>query len=426
MGDVDLIAWWRGHPRTVIAAALVVGAASALIVAILASGGSTRSPAAGQRSRTPPVASPPPAATVPPAATPPAPEPPAPGPPAKAAPSGKQFGVSVNVLFNDPSFSPAQIDAQLEAAHAAGADIARSDALWEASEPRAPVGGVHRYDWSFDDRIAGSLAAHGLRWLPIIDYTAPWAQSIAGVDHSPPSSQPDFAAYAGALAARYGPGGTFWTAHPGLAAEPIDTYEIWNEPDIGAFWSPTPDPGAYAQLYLRARDAITAADPGARVLVGGLTSGAHFILAMVAAQPDLLGHIDGVALHAYGATPRGVVRAVHKARRNLQSLGLGAVPLYVTEFGWVTRPPRAESWAPARLRPFYIAGTLATLGHLDCGVAMAVLYTWVTAERNPRSGADWFGIASPDGAATPDTMAFAAGVRAATAPGPAVHVCGQG
>ena len=131
------------------------------------------------------------------------------------APPSQVFGINVNRLFNDLTYTQAHIDAQLAAVRATGATVARSDALWEAAEPHAPAGGRHRYDWSFDDQIAGSLAAHGLTWLPIIDYTAPWAQSVSGQDHSPPRSDADYAAYAGAFAARYGSGGTFWRAHPG-------------------------------------------------------------------------------------------------------------------------------------------------------------------------------------------------------------------
>jgi hypothetical protein len=118
------------------------------------------------------------------------------------APPGQTFGVNVNRLFNDQGTTPAQVAAQLAAVHATGATVARSDAFWEAAEPRAPVAGHHDYDWTFDDGVAGALAAEGLTWLPIIDYTAPWAQSVPGQDHSPPRSDADYAAYAGAFAQR--------------------------------------------------------------------------------------------------------------------------------------------------------------------------------------------------------------------------------
>jgi hypothetical protein len=333
------------------------------------------------------------------------------------APPSQVFGINVNRVFNDLTYNQAQIDTQLAAVKATGATVARSDAFWEAAEPHAPVNGRHRYDWSFDDQVAGSLAAHGLTWLPIIDYTAPWAQSVAGQDHSPPRSLADYAAYAGAFAARYGSGGAFWRAHPDLTPAPVTAIEIWNEPDNPEFWVPDPDAAAYARLYLEARAAIDDANPAIRVLVGGLTNASVFLPAMVRAEPALRGHVDGVALHPYG-NPAVVLARIRGARAALVSVGMGAVPLYVTEFGWTTQPPAAINHAPASRRPADIQAVLQALGHLDCGLAATLLYTWVTPERDATDGQDWYGIADPadPSAATPDTQAFAAGLRAAAAP----------
>jgi hypothetical protein len=336
--------------------------------------------------------------------------------PALAPPPGEAFGVNVNLLFNDFSYSAAQIGGQLAAVRATGATLARSDALWEATEPRAPVDGRHTYDWSFDDQIAGSLAAHGLTWLPILDYSAPWAQSIPGQDHSPPRSDADYADYAGAFAARYGPGGSFWRAHPQLTAEPVTAIEIWNEPDNPEFWEPAPDAAAYAGLYIAARRAIDGADGGIRVIVGGLTNAPVFLPAMVAAQPQLRGHVDGVAVHPYG-TPNTVVARVSAARATLDSLGMAEVPLYVTEFGWTTEPPGALDYAPAAVRDRYIQGTVTALGHLDCGIAATLLYTWVSPQGDAADSQDWYGIADPAGGGlTAATDAFAAGLHAAAQP----------
>ncbi|MGH2895249.1 MAG: hypothetical protein ACRDPM_18555 [Solirubrobacteraceae bacterium] len=337
--------------------------------------------------------------------------------PALPAPTRPAFGINVNRLFNDLTYTQPQIDAQLAAVRASGATVARSDALWGAAEPHAPVDGQHRYDWSFGDQIAGSLAAHGLTWLPIIDYTAPWDESVSGQDHSPPHSDADYAAYAGAFAARYGSGGAFWRAHPGLAPVPVTAIEIWNEPDNPQFWAPGPDAAAYARLYLAARAAIDAANPAIRVLVGGLTNASAFLPEMVRAGVPLRGHVDGVALHPYG-NPAVVLSRVRGARAALVSVGMAAVPLYVTEFGWTTQPAGAVGYAPASLRPADIETVLGALGHLDCGLAAIVLYTWVTPERNATDAQDWYGIANPTNPslATPDTQAFAAGLRAAAAP----------
>jgi hypothetical protein len=380
----------RRAVRGAAAGAVAIAVAVAAIVAIVGASG------APKRHRARPAAP----ATEPRAALP--------------APTGEAFGVNVNRLFNDFTDTPAQIDGQLAAIHAAGATIARTDALWEATEPHAPVAGRHTYAWGFDDEIAGELAAHGLTWLPILDYTAPWAQSTAGLDHSPPRSDADYAAYAGAFAARYGPAGSYWSAHPAVPAQPVTTIEIWNEPDSGYFWAPAPDAAGYAALYLTAREAVDAVDPGIRVLVGGLTDPPAFLAALVAARPELRDHVDGVAIHPYGP-PAVVVAKVRGARSALVGLGMGAVPLYVTEFGWTTRPAGAVDYTPASRRPGEIVATLTALGHLDCGLAASLLYTWVTPERDPSDGQDWYGIADPadPSAPTPDVAAFGAGLRAA-------------
>jgi hypothetical protein len=327
-------------------------------------------------------------------------------------PAARAFGVNVNRLFNDFAYTPGQIGAQLQAVRATGATLVRSDALWEATEPHAPDAGRHRYDWAFDDAIAGALAAHGLTWLPILDYSAPWAQSIPGQDHSPPRGDADYAAYAAAFARRYGADGDFWRAHPQLTPAPVATVEIWNEPDSGQFWTPAPSPAAYATLYLEARSAIDAVDPRIRVIVGGLTDAPAFLPAMVQAQPALRGHVDGVAIHPYG-TPATVLANVRAARATLGALEMGSVPLYVTEFGWTTDPPGALDYVAAGRRPAEIESTLAALGRVGCGVAAALLYTWVTPQRNPADSQDWYGIAQPAGGATAATAAFTTGLRAA-------------
>jgi hypothetical protein len=406
---------------------VVVGAlalAGIAVGAILLSGGGSGHHVPPPSTTTVPGAPTTTSTSTPPATTTTASGPAPAGPAAQPPPARELFGANVNRLFNDRSYSPAAIGGQLAALRATGATVARSDALWELAEPSAPVGGVHRYDWSFDDAIAGSLAAHGLTWLPIIDYSAPWTASLARADHSPPTSASDYASFAAALASRYGPQGTFWRAHPELTATPVDTYEIWNEPDNPTFWRPAPDARRYVELYLRARDAITAVDPQSRVIVGGLTNPVGFVPALLAARPDLRGHLDGVAIHPYGFPVGGVLARVRSARRALRAAGLGTVPLYATEFGWTIHPTGALDFLAAPQRPSAIERTVGDLGHLDCGVAAAILYTWVTPERNPADGADWFGIHPPAGGSSPDTAAFARGLRRASGSAPPISLCG--
>ncbi len=341
-------------------------------------------------------------------------------PPPTAA---EQFGANTGVLFNGGKYASAQVDQQVAALAQTGATVVRSDALWEKSEPQPPIGLLHRYDWSFDDRIVGALAAHGLQWLPIIDYSTSWAQSVRGQDHSPPATVSDYASYAGAVAGRYGPGGIYWLEHPQVTPQPVEAYEIWNEPDNPAYWYPGPNPALYADLYSSANAAITSVEPGARVIIGGLTRPAWFLSALLAADPGLRDRISAVGIHPYAANPGAVLANVRSARLAMRADGLASIPMYVTELGWQTRRRGGRDWAAASARPGYIAQTLSILGHTDCDVGAVLLYAWLTPQLNPANRQDWFGISPPGAGPTPDTAAFASGLRAATSPGPQSPVC---
>ena len=349
-----------------------------------------------------------------------------PAPPARQvpkAPSHEQFGASVNRLFDDQRYSPSQIQAELHSLASTGASLARTDTLWDATETQAPRAGRHRYDWRFDDAVAAALAGNRLQWFPVLDYSPGWAQSLPGVEHSPPRDSGDFAAFARAFAARYGRSGQFWRLHPTLPATPVETYEVWNEPDNAQFWKPSPDPSRYAALYALTRGAIESVDPAARVIVGGLMNPSHFIPALIAAAPGLRGALDGIAIHPYGATPLAVIQSVRSARSTLRSLGLPNVPLYVTELGWVISPSTSRHWAPARLRPSYIRDTFAALARSNCGVASVIVYTWITPEQNPGDQEDWFGIHRLGALGTADTAGFSAGLRLAARPVSPRPVC---
>jgi hypothetical protein len=335
--------------------------------------------------------------------------------PAQVAPAAQQYGANVNLLFDQPSSSIGFLLRQMRALRATGATLARSDALWEASEPTPPVHGVHHYNWAFDDRVAALLALTGLRWLPVLDYTAPWDQSVPGQDHSPPRVIAEYADYVRAFAQRYGPDGRFWRERPQIPAQPVQTFEIWNEPDNAQFWTPAPRASQYAALYTAARNAIDSVDPEARVIIGGLEQPTVYLPELVAADPDLRNQVDGVAVHPYG-TPDVAIGKVVAARATLRRLGMAGVPLYVTEFGWSTSPPGTPEYAPASRRPGYILRTMTALRRTRCQVAAAVLYTWYSPRQDPANQQQWYGVSGAAAGPTPDTRAFSLGIRRAGGP----------
>jgi hypothetical protein len=328
------------------------------------------------------------------------------------SPAGTQpemFGMSVNRVFND-DFTPAHWDAPLAAVHATGFRAARSDAFWMWAEPDPPAGGKHTYQWAKLDAEAGALAKHGLRWLPILDYSAPWAETVPGNYHSPPTSNDDYAAYAKAFAERYGRGGSYWSEHPSPEGAPVTTYEIWNEPNGPWFWHPTPDPAAYADMYLKAREAIKAVDPNATVVVGGLVADATFVERMYAARPDLRGNVDAIGWHAYGPTVNDLARGVRGLRQALVRLGDPDVPIHLTELGWPTHgtDPKAKPIVVSEdARAALLEVAAEAFARSDCNVAAVIPYTWTTPEKDVNNEEDWYGIRHPDGSATPSSDAMA-------------------
>jgi hypothetical protein len=333
--------------------------------------------------------------------------------PAPAATRAVDFGADVDPLFLGPSAAPGEADLQLAGAAAAGLGLARAAPLWEFTEPLPPRGGVHHFDWSYDDRIADRLAAHGFRWVALLAYAPGWASATPTQLHGAPTNPADLAAYAAAVAARY--------------RGRIAAYEIWNEENSSEFWRPAPEPAAYARLYLTARAAIHRVDPGVPVLIGGLANPDPAFLAEVLAHTDIQGPVDGVAVHPYGRDPAQVLGRVRTYRLQLRRLGAGEVPLYVTEYGWATQPVGGLMYAPAAERGPFIGAVARVLLHSDCQVRMVVFYAWTTAQGSPASADQWYGVASPDGTPNAGTAAVAAAARSlADSSGPPVALCGSG
>src|SRR5262249_25122782 len=92
--------------------------------------------------------------------------------------SADATGVGVNGLLTPSGKLRGIADAHVKIAAADGIKIGRTDAYWTWAEPRAPKNGKHRWKWDSTDNIVELLARGGIRWLPIIDYSAPWAASI--------------------------------------------------------------------------------------------------------------------------------------------------------------------------------------------------------------------------------------------------------
>ncbi len=301
--------------------------------------------------------------------------------------------------FSAMGLPTSQLNPQLAAMAAQGVQMVRSDAAWATIEPVAPGPLGHVFQWATTDAWVTALATHHLAWEPVIDYSVGWAKTCAGF--CAPTSDSTYAAFAQAVAARYGAGGSFWSSHPQLPYVPAQIFEIWNEENTSMFWI---DPARYATLYSAARSAIDAVDSQAAVIVGGLAddSGtydpnqdypAQYVIEMLAADPALTGAIDGFGLHPYGANATDVENWTVHFRHALANHGEGSAPIYITEFGWETGSASTESWRAQQMSNVALA-----LGNSNCGLTMLAPYTWI----NPLSlgEAGDFGLVDRTGLST--------------------------
>jgi hypothetical protein len=326
------------------------------------------------------------------------------------------FGVNANRVFNDAQ-PESSVDTQLAAIAASGLTAVRTDAMWAFIEPWAAGNGALGPFYAETDRRMLALARHRLQWIPVLDYSPGWQQTVPGDDHSAPSDPAAFARFAALFVGRYGRAGAFWHEHPELPYLPVQTYEIWNEENTARFWRPNPEPGRYADLYLLARAAITAIDPAASVAVGGLgRQGDAFLTAMYAARPQLTGNVDAVAIHPYAPTVRGVMNTIDRTAATLRTLDPRIVSLEITEVGWESAPNGSDVLrVPESDRAARMTGLVAAVvrQRLRDHISALLPYTWWTPKRDTADGEDWYGLAADDGSLTPAGAAYVEAIRSA-------------
>lgn len=213
------------------------------------------------------------------------------------------------------------------------------------------------YDWTASDAIVGGAATARIRTLPFLFETPTWVTAIEGAScdtscavHAPTSatSLRAWRIFAKAAARRYGPGGEYWALHPTIPARPIRVWQIWNEQNSSTFFRPKPSPRRFLELLRPAHDAITAVDPGARIVLGGM-------FGLPRSGPDgsipawrFLSRLyrrggaaafDGVAAHPYAPTLSGVISQIERLRAVMARADDARTGLWVTELGWASSGP---------------------------------------------------------------------------------------
>jgi hypothetical protein len=186
-------------------------------------------------------------------------------------------------LAADPTPAPGVVLLNTGTPHVAdvkalGAHWVRVFADWPDLEP-AP--GVFSSNWLYTyEQLFRSLPAGTKVLVDVVD-TPQW-ETGSSDPHTPPANPADYAAFAGGLAQRW--------------AGRVAAYEIWNEEDNSSWWTGAPNPAAYTALLKATYPVIKAADPGATVVLGGMTGNDYPFLEGVYAAGGK-GSFDAVGVH---------------------------------------------------------------------------------------------------------------------------------
>ena len=257
---------------------------------------------------------------------------------AKAPPSF--FGVAPQTSLNDEQFS------RMSQGNVGSVRIIVN---WGEIDPTPAVGDNN---FAGIDSLMTDAANNGVDLLPFIYGTPEWvAQGIDGFNCSgakcfifAPKSAAAIEAwktFVGEVVDRYGPTGTFWAENPSLPKNPINVYQILNEPNSESFFAPKPNAKQYAKLLSAAADAIRSRDSSAEVVLGGLPELAGSRKAIVGSKylaqlykvKGVKDDFDAIAPHPYGGTLGKVSSQVEEYRKVMKKAGDKNADMYVTEVG---------------------------------------------------------------------------------------------
>ncbi len=250
--------------------------------------------------------------------------------------SGQPGFVGINAFLDDRGAADMRCTLGRMAAGRLG--YVRAEISW-ASVETAPG----RYDFSVTDQQMAALAAHRLGWLPVVE-DAPAFRTGAGenrdyVGITPPSDPYQYADFVKVLVKRYGAHGSFWRTNPSLPYDPIEAWQVWNEPSLAAYWLPRPNPAAYAKLLHATYRAIKSIDRHALVVLAGnpFVAGISFVRRLYRLGAGRW--FDVAAFNDYSSRVSYAEEDLTLLRQMMNAHGGRHTPIWVTEFGWASGGP---------------------------------------------------------------------------------------
>lgn len=259
------------------------------------------------------------------------------------------FGfVGMNV--DEPVWPNADVDlsGQLDKMSQSGVDSIRAVIDWSNAQPyrswsQVPAGDAQPFvnvggvptDFTNADAVVKGAAEHHMTLLPVVINAPQWDGVQFGGQVVAPRTPGPYAAFVRALVLRYGSNGAFWRENPQIPKLAVKMWQIWNEPNVWAFW-PQSRKGYYAgyvALLRAAHAAVKQADPKAKVVLAGMPNYSWIEIKRIE-QHGGKNLFDVVDLHPYTATPQGVITILGYARQVLNRTGGARIPILAGEISW--------------------------------------------------------------------------------------------
>ena len=198
---------------------------------------------------------------------------------------------------------------------ACGIQTVRDEILWKSVERTAGV-----YDFTYFDSYINALTQNGISFIAILGYEN--ALYCEGAPEDARSLE-GFAKYAAAVAKHY---------------PMIQRFEIWNEPDLAAFWGREPNAAEYAALVRAASEQIKKVRPDAEIF-GGVTTCASFDYMTQLMNLGMYACVDGISFHPYVHPQKadsGTIERMMQGNMQLADDSGGFKPVGISETGWST------------------------------------------------------------------------------------------
>ncbi len=306
--------------------------------------------------------------------------------------------------FNDNSVraglaTPAQ---QAALAAAAGAQVVRFTFDWRFAE-RTPGA----YDFAIYDRIYAALKRERIEPLWIVTFAPDWARDPdtgCVTDCRFPPSQAAEARY-GELAARIA------RRYPRSAG-----IEVWNEPNLTAFWQPRPDAARYTRLLRTAHAAVKRVAPRMPVVNGGLSNNRVTENGNVSMREFLgdmydagaKGAMDAVSFHPYPVSRSKplLLPSVADVLDVMGENGDERRALWITELGATRDGPDSDLRFGPREQAETLAEGFCRLARVP-RVKMVLAHTLLTDPRRVGHPETGYSLAFADGRQTPALRALA-------------------